>query len=496
VKSPAGVPKKKMKTSAAGQNKNLPALNLSLANKIAGLQALNNAPELSGLLQGSVPQTVKEMESKSDGGTPSETGQQSPSKASKVTLESLANLMAQKEAAQRIASSLCSTPATSVLNKDPVLSTSSGLSSLISLSNVFRGGLKPSVHITTAGPVSSQIQQLLAGITKAGITSTATTRLPSATSINTLSTASTESLSAASKSPTSKPQGTPLISFDISSATTSTSSQQVKYVLPHQIEKPADVATKPAQEMVTQSQQTVSPDSTLEDLDVSGHPSVEDSDETVQAVQKSQYHDFPLTTSSIPQSLVSTITQAKLLSSSLPNTSVTVPKVFTSTSTIGKTAPGISLQKASPSAATIHIAGAGNAGSGHVSGEKQSQQTVVTPTIYKTSTSTSIVPITETLGKVSSLLESSPVVQRTSSTVGVSSVSPQSVLAYHFKTIESEHRGSTTLVTVSPASPSTRPSPKSTTPSVTSYTPTPKPVLPPNSATRTRKIKTPRQYDL
>ncbi|XP_056004677.1 KAT8 regulatory NSL complex subunit 3-like isoform X5 [Ostrea edulis] len=504
VKSPAGVPKKRLKTSAAGPDKSLPALNLTLASKIAGLQALNNAPELSGLLQSSVPQTVKEIEGKPDGGTSSETGQQSPSKASKVTLESLANLMAQKEAAQRIASSLSSTPATNVSNKDPVLSTSSGLSSpqlslssLISMSNVFRGGIKPSVHITTAGPVSSQIQQLLAGITKAGVTSTTTTKLPSSSSINTLSSATTDSLTAASRSPTSKALGPPLISFDISSASTSLSSQQVKYVLPHQIEKSANTPAKPAQEMVTQSQQTVSPDSTLEDLDMPlVHQSVEDSDETVQAVQKSQYHDFPLTTGSIPQSLVSTITQAKLLGSSLPNTSVTVPKTFTSTSTVGKIAPGISLQKASPTGATIHISGAGNVGTVHISSEKQSQQTIVTPTIYKTSKSTSVVPITETLGKVSSLLESSPVTQRTSSTVGVSSVSPQSVLAYHFKTIESEHRGSTTLVTVSPASPSTRPSPKSTTPSVTSYTPTPKPVLPPNSATRTRKIKTPRQYDL
>lgn len=262
--------------------------------------------------------------------------------------------------------------------------------------------------------------------------------------------------------------------------------QHVTYVLPSQTQKLVESPAK-AQEMVTQSQQTVSPDSTLEDLDqTSRDQSMEETDETVQAVQKSQYHDFPLTTGSIPQSLVSTITQAKLLSSSLPHTSVNVPKTFTSASTVNKMASGLSLQKSSPSSTTIHI-----------SSERQGQHTVVTPTIYKTSKSPTIIPTTtETLGKVSSLLESSPVIQRTSTTVGVSSVSPQSMLAYHFKTIESEHKGSTTLVTVSPTSPSTRPSPKSTTPSVTSYTPTPKPVLPPNSATRTRKIKTPRQYDL
>ncbi|XP_062578342.1 KAT8 regulatory NSL complex subunit 3-like isoform X1 [Saccostrea cucullata] len=487
VKSPAGVAKKKLKTAAAGSDKALPLLNLSLANKIAGLQALNNAPELSGLLKGPVPQTVKEIEGKPEGGPTSESGQQSPSKASKVTLESLANLMAQKEAAQRIASSIASSHSyalsSNLMGKESVPGSAPGVSSpqislpnLISLSNVLRGGIKPSVHITTAGPVSSQIQQLLAGITKAGITSTATMKSPS-TSIQTpLSSAATESSSALSKSPVS--QG-----------------QQVTYVLPNQIERLAESPAKPAQEMVTQSQQTVSPDSTLEEGDLVAQP-MEESDETVQAVQKSQYHDFPLTTASIPQSLVSTITQAKLLSSSLPNTPVTIPKTFTSASTAGKIAPGISLQKASTSA-TIHISNASSVGNFQISTERQGQHTVVTPTIYKTSKSPTIIPTTtETLGKVSSLLESSPVIQRTSSTVSISSVSPQSVLAYHFKTIESEHKGSTTLVTVSPTSPSARPSPKSTTPSVTSYTPTPKPVLPPNSATRTRKIKTPRQYDL
>lgn len=497
VKSPASVAKKRLKTAAAaaGSGKSQPTLNLSLASKIAGLQALNSAPELSGLLQSSVPQTVKDMEPKADGGLNPESGQQSPSKASKVTLESLANLMAQKEAAQRIASSIASTHAyalpTNVLSREsapssaPVLSTPQiSLPSLINLSNVLRGGIKPSVHITTAGPVSSQIQQLLAGISKAGVTSTASIKSLSSTSVNPQSSAS--SLTAASKSPISQALGSPLISFDISSASSTSGTQHVTYVLPSQTQKLVESPAK-AQEMVTQSQQTVSPDSTLEDLDqTSGDRSMEETDETVQAVQKSQYHDFPLTTGSIPQSLVSTITQAKLLSSSLPHTSVTVPKTFTSASTVNKIASGLSLQKSSPSSTTIHI-----------SSERQGQHTVVTPTIYKTSKSPTIIPTTtETLGKVSSLLESSPVIQRTSTTVGVSSVSPQSMLAYHFKTIESEHKGSTTLVTVSPTSPSTRPSPKSTTPSVTSYTPTPKPVLPPNSATRTRKIKTPRQYDL
>lgn len=496
VKSPASVAKKRLKTVAAGgSEKSQPTLNLSLASKIAGLQALNSAPELSGLLQSSVPQTVKDMEPKTDGGLTPESGQQSPSKASKVTLESLANLMAQKEAAHRNASSIASTHAyalpTNVLSKEstqssaPVLSTPQiSLPSLINLSNVLRGGIKPSVHITTAGPVSSQIQQLLAGISKAGVTSTASIKSLSTTSVNPHS--STSTLAAASKSPISQALGSPLISFDISSASSTSGTQHVTYVLPNQTQKLVESPAK-AQEMVTQSQQTVSPNSTLEDLDQSsGDQTMEETDETVQAVQKSQYHDFPLTTGSIPQSLVSTITQAKLLSSSLPHTSVNVPKTFSSASTVNKLASGLSLQKSSPSSTTIHI-----------SSERQGQHTVVTPTIYKTSKSPTIIPTTtETLGKVSSLLESSPVIQRTSTTVGVSSVSPQSVLAYHFKTIESEHKGSTTLVTVSPTSPSTRPSPKSTTPSVTSYTPTPKPVLPPNSATRTRKIKTPRQYDL
>nr|XP_022339317.1 KAT8 regulatory NSL complex subunit 3-like isoform X1 [Crassostrea virginica] len=494
VKSAAGVAKKKLKTAvaaaaAAGSEKSQSTLNLTLANKLAGLQALNSAPELSGLLRGAVPQTVKEMETKTDGSTVPDSGQQSPSKASKVTLESLANLMAQKEAAQRIASSISSTHAyalptnvqSTVSNTTPILSTPQlSLPSLISLSNALRGGMKPSVHITTAGPVSSQIQQLLAGISKAGIVSTSSIKALTTPSIN-LQSSSSETLLASSKSPAS-----PVINMNISSASTSAGTQHVTYVLPSQTQRLTESPAK-VQGMVTQSQQTISPDSTLEDSDLTpGSQLMDESDETVQAVQKSQYHDFPLSTESIPQSLVSTITQAKLLSSTLPNTSGTLSKSFTNVSSVNKLASGLSLQKSSPSSTTIHI-----------SSERQGQHTVVTPTIYKTSKSPTIIPTTtETLGKVSSLLESSPVIQRTSSTVGVSSVSPQSVLAYHFKTIESEHKGSTTLVTVSPTSPSTRPSPKSTTPSVTSYTPTPKPVLPPNSATRTRKIKTPRQYDL
>lgn len=106
------------------------------------------------------------MEFKVDGGLNLEFGQQSLSKVFKVILESLVNLMVQKEVVQRIVSSIVSIYVyvffINVLSRELVLSSvfvmlilQISLSSLINLFNVLRGGIKLFVYIIIVGLVFS-----------------------------------------------------------------------------------------------------------------------------------------------------------------------------------------------------------------------------------------------------------------------------------------------------------------------------------------------------
>lgn len=270
--------------------------------------------------------------------------------------------------------------------------------------------------------------------------------------------------------------------------------------------------------------------------------------EKVQAIQKLQFHDFPLTTGTLSRGTTS-VTQAKILS----NSQLDLGKLQALTESGKATTFHIALNKSllagreaggsSPSAAkpTGAFSIASLLAQGKTSlvnplntlagaAAEKDKLKVVTSTEKSSDKPVKVVVTTETLGKVSSLLESqlpggkSPLSASTLTPTRVVKVTPAVDEAVTELTgmalglgesltdgqglVPHESMGSantaTTSVSAETKGPGTKSSPKSTSPSgrgagksqtaVTSYTS--KPVLPTVASTRTRRIRTPRQYDL
>ena len=355
---------------------------------------------------------------------------------------------------------------------------------------------KPAVHITTASTVANQIQQLL-------------TSMPRTTSPLSPTSATT-------------PQNTPVSPIQSKNPTlVNTLSSSVPAVVPSSnnshrqvgIIVPGSSADNPSENQGDNSETMQS----------------EESQGKVEAIQKLQFHDFPLTTSSLSATQSgSKATQAKILTSKSFETEsqsqskpqaihITVNK---SSHTNQMVSPFANLTQALSSLGTnrpnpnIIITSAGSQ-----TKESSSTQTSLSATSTVTfkpalerlvsrperpsfpgpatvsSAGSSrqpekVIEVEESLGKVSSLLESSPITEKTKTT------SPEplhsNISVVHIKP---------NIISGAPASSSGHHVTKSSTPkppsaTVASYTSTAKPILSTAGSTRTRRIKTPKQYDL
>ncbi|XP_076105175.1 uncharacterized protein LOC143073479 isoform X2 [Mytilus galloprovincialis] len=342
-------------------------------------------------------------------------------------------------------------------------------STLTSLHNALRtGGYKPSVHITSAQSMTSQIQHLLYSSVNRTTESKTHKSLPTLlSSLKSPAMVSPGSILEASSSP-SHTSGTSINS----STTTQTDSEKL------------------------------------------------------QAIQKLQFHDFPLTTASLIKfPNTATLTQAKILTSSNATKSpspglsdISKPstvQIVTSKGNQMESSGTMTMETDDTSPprpqrpAIVSTVTEGNIVTVSLTSDKSIIHSAPSTTKLQTTGSGIIRPIatSETLGKVNSLLESSPVIQRTSTNI----VTPSSsqIGSYTItKTYESTSKktpvtSTTTHVgslvpkssnTTHPVTPKTSKSTAATT--VTSYTATPKPALSTIAATRTRRIKTPKQYDL
>lgn len=352
----------------------------------------------------------------------------------------------------------------SMLSKQLQSSTENSLpslaSTLTSLHNALRtGGYKPSVHISSAASMSSQIQHLLTSVSRASDSSQSKAQKALPTLLSSL------------KSPVISSPGSILDSASSNQSVSSESSNSPSYSTTTQTEN-----------------------------------------EKLQAIQKLQFHDFPLTTASLIKfPNASAVTQAKLFGP--PN----VNKIQTHTES-SKTS---TIQIVSNKGSQVESAGTMTIDTEELSPPRPSRPAIVStvtegnivtvsltsdksiihsaPSTTKTQvtgsaiTKSMVSTSVETLGKVNSLLESSPVIQRTNIvTPSSSQVGSNTTTKSYDITLK---KTSATVTATHSGSVSSRSS-KSTSTAVTSYTATPKPSLSTIAATRTRRIRTPKQYDL
>lgn len=342
-------------------------------------------------------------------------------------------------------------------------------STLTSLHNALRtGGYKPSVHITSAQSMTSQIQHLL--YTSVNRTTESKTQKALPTLLSSL------------KSPAMVSPGSIL---DASSSTSQTSGS------------PINLST------------TTQTDS-----------------EKLQAIQKLQFHDFPLTTASLIKfPNTATLAQAKILTSSNATKSpspglsdISKPstvQIVTSKGNQMESSGTMTMETDDTSPprpqrpAIVSTVTEGNIVTVSLTSDKSIIHSAPSTTKVQTTGSGTIRPIvtSETLGKVNSLLESSPVIQRTSTNIvtpSSSQIGSYTITKTYEPTPKKTPVTSTTThvgsvvpkasTTTHSATPKTSKSTATTT--VTSYTATPKPAMSTIAATRTRRIKTPKQYDL
>ena len=704
VRNPNTVPRKRVK-SASGMEAGGTAggSQLSLANKLANMQAMQSAPELSGLLQRNLPSSESHLTSEQSAliselktalknreslQSPVKTSATTTQAASRTIMESLANMMAQKEAAQRAATAasafhpqLQTLSAESLRHMSPTASPTHrpGLGippNLTSLQNALRfSGIRPSVHITSAQSMTSQIHQMLVGQLQSNIP----TNLPPSLASFMSATAGASNPSTPQKAPSLTPlMSTPnkvtsplpsdhevtksllqrpvqlptspnqkLIPFsqstqswmsqsrqthttqvldvtrglgaastiDITPQKSSiTESQQVPassaikpsasvgsasdssvllggypHTTVHQnipklplIDAPAEVPKAPPSVSIPKAPLSASipkappsasiskapttpsvpkapppanipkapPSASISASTQSGDVELMEMEssrqQAVQALQKLQYHDFPLTSPSLTSTSVSsTVSRADI--SSLQQTSALKPgrpplsatttlrpamPLSSATSTsypsvqkgregtnyqvtsasgnvTGKTAlssatsPSYqSVTQKSKEGTNYPVASAsGNAQTGKTSHSKS----VTSKSHEATGKIAPVVPTTtETLGKVSSLLESSPVIERSPTKTTTVSASPPTVLAYHFPApAEPEAKSksapsgvqSDAGISASVSKSSSKTSASTTTSSSSTSTAAAKSTPSTVAATRTRRIKTPRQYD-
>ncbi|KAJ8317336.1 hypothetical protein KUTeg_005240 [Tegillarca granosa] len=455
----------------------------------AGIHAVQSAPELSGLLRGhisGIPHTVIDTEtrnllSKKIGTSTVNTSTNNYTELQKSlkTTNVSGMIMVPTDSIQQQKSSPLSLSSGAVIQQlqqpvkvsSPIATIPMTLSTLSTL----RASLKPTVHVTTAASsVTSQIQQLLTGAPKSALT------VPSPT------------------------QGVTQVSYPKLLSSLASPSSVLSTV---SVTMTTVVATKSAGTTLTPS--------TVSEPKPSSSKSPEE--QKVQAIQKLQFHDFPLTTASLVKtSTGNAITQAKILTSShlnldnfhlesIPSTNSTAqlgsslkvtPSVVGSITTVPQPVTMDTAQKlvkSVGSTATKITSTTGNIATVTISMDRTIPRPSITTISKSQAEKTVVMTTSETLGKVSSLLESSPITQKpTLSIVSCSSVSSQTVLAVSKGDNSSPGPSSDTTVSNISGSKHTK-SPSST---VTSYTTSAKPVLPTVASTRTRRIRTPKQYDL
>ncbi|KAK3095377.1 hypothetical protein FSP39_013964 [Pinctada imbricata] len=571
VRNPNPVPRKRVKSTSSTEASGTSSTGqMSLATKLANLQAVQNAPELSGLLQRNLPPSQEShltseqsallsdlknaLKNRETAMSPTKSAIPTTQAASRNIMESLANMMAQKEAAQRAAlqgqlhtiAGAAPSPVAPPLGR-PSLSIPPSISTL---QNALRPGLRPPVHITAAGTMSSQIHHLLTNMTPtlAGQLRSNLPNIASLMSANSsvsqpkspefsplLSSPARDSspvksdheltasllqrppqmppspmqklvpfsqtmMTMSRQAPAPKVQEASFLSGTGISASHTKASSTVyrstpassfsamiesevfgkKLEKPHSYTKPEmpshsiqkseihqtpQIISKPIQppgitmssssqtssneadndtnlkttqstnskvtqstnlkmtqstnSKMTQSTNTKMTQSTEIDLTEDDEVlSVEANKETVQAIQKMQYHDFPLTTATLSSSSSSNpvITQAKILSSPPKTNQSKTPNILKTT-----ISPLLGSFSGSPVSSTLvqktkegtiyHIAG-GSANLGNVQISKSTWQDGTSSPKPSSAKSSILSTSSEPLGKVSSLLESSPVIER------------------------------------------------------------------------------------
>ncbi|XP_021352288.1 KAT8 regulatory NSL complex subunit 3-like isoform X2 [Mizuhopecten yessoensis] len=542
--APGSVPKKRMK--AALVNQPIPVTSPST------LQAMKSAPELSGLLcrpgplsfnirgseltpQSRLPSTVTALSGPSSDGIKNPVPSQSPlsphaaasvsSLANKSLADRLATLISQnqaqekapvkvvakplakpshsvcgpsssdlshsvKEARQELTASVTLSTANSVSTQNS--SSSSLQMTLTTLSNALRaGGLKPPVHITSASATgSNQIQQLLSSIGRSSSSSShqshpvvAHSNLP--TLLQTLSSPTQASIQQGNKVtvtiPTSATVSVPA-TFSVSTAATTTAATQMH---------------------VSAGSQTES--------------------DKVQTLQKLQFHDFPLTTtgltdtsSSLVKAKVHSVSRQELICMMKPQPIVSTsgksgtapvpPPIVTS---LPVQAPSVKETVTSNPSVSISMVAASSPATGTATTLERNLMSggsmITLPKPVQTQEKQiKVVMGTETLGKVSSLFESSPVIQRSSpSPLATSTFISQPMTSSQASETDTKCVGTATatVMTLSGTQVSSL--------SVTNKAVTSKnvgtPVVPTSyvtptkvhvASTRTRRIRTPKQYDM
>lgn len=328
-------------------------------------------------------------------------------------------------------------------------------STLSSLQNALRtGGYKPSVHVTSATSMTSHIHQLLTTVNRAP-------ESPQPKPPKSLPT-----LLSSLKSPVKSSPGS-IIEVNNTNLT----------MIPDPIPSPNNSTT-------TQTDT-----------------------EKIQAIQKLQFHDFPLTTASLikfPNPTVmsqpSLLTPQNLNKSPIHSEESKSPTIQIIRENSESSGTMTLEMKESPPRPTrpsiISTVTEGNIVTVSLTSDKSIIHSAPSATKVHTSGSAAIKPVVsapmETLGKVNSLLESSPVLQRTVTTI----VTPSNTVSYSVsKAVETSPKKTTITVTSSSHTTVSK-SNKATSAATTSYTATPKSVLSTVAATRTRRIRTPKQYDL
>lgn len=366
---------------------------------------------------------------------------------------------------------------------------------------------KPPVHITTASTVANQIQQLLATMPRntTAVSPTSSPMIPQSIPVSPIQ----------SKVPTLVNSLSSSVPAVVPSAKPNISHHQVGIINI----VPGSSTDKMASEKLEKER--------METRDR------EESRERQETKQKLQFHDFPLTLTSLSSTQTSSIvTQARVLSNksleaetqsqSKPQAiHITVNKSSHSAqmaSTFANLTQALSSLGSSKPSPNIIITAAGsqtketNTSQTLSSGTstvtfKPAPETSVPKSVglpYVGATTVSAVgslrqqekphEVEESLGKVSSLLESSPITEKAKTVT----MSPEST---HSNTGVSVVHIKPNIVSGAPASSSGHHVTKSSAPkapsvTVTSYTPTAKPVLSTTASTRTRRIRTPKQYDL
>ena len=359
---------------------------------------------------------------------------------------------------------------------------------------------KPAVHITTASTVANQIHQLLTSMPR-------TTTPVSPTSGTTPQNTPVSPIQ--SKNPTLVNTLSSSVPSVVPSANITHRQVGIINIVPGSSEKSSEKHEKEKSETMQS----------------------EENQDKVEALQKLQFHDFPLTTASLSATQSGPkATQARILTSKSFETEtqtqskpqaihITVNKSSHATQMVSPFAnltQALSTLGSSRSSPNIIITSAGSQ-----TKESSSTQTSLSATSTVTFKPAPERPVSrperasypgpatvssaglsrqpekameveESLGKVSSLLGSSPITEKTKTVTTSPEPLHSKISVVHIKP---------NIVSGAPASSSGHHVTKSGTPkppsaTISSYTSTAKPIFSSAGTTRTRRIKTPKQYDL